>query len=99
VTGRPSFPEPGVPILGLALSEASRDFWDNLDSRTTLRGVTASWPTAEGDMCLALLPGRSTCTRAEDHPGRHMATVVDGFIVSAWPGTHRPCVADLEDPE
>ena len=93
------------PVIGLSLSERDRDFWDDLGSRSTLRGKTADidlFPTHDNDTCLNLLPGRATCSRRDDHPGRHIATLRRGggaaaTVCSAWPGTHRPTVADLED--
>jgi hypothetical protein len=93
-------------IIGLSLSERDQDFWDDLGSKSTLRGKTSDrdlFPTDsnEGDQCLNLLPGRSTCSRRDDHPGRHMAVLGNGdtiprTVCSAWPGTHRPTIADLE---
>jgi hypothetical protein len=95
----------GIPVLGLTDSEESRDFWDDLDGRSTLQYATAdidAFPPAEADQCLDLLPGRSTCSRAADHAGRHVAVLdqPDGTrtICSAWPGTHRPTLTDLRSP-
>ena len=93
-----------MPVLGLSLSERDRDFWDDLGSRSTLRGRTADlalFPASDHDTCLNLLPGRAACSRAIDHPGRHLA-LLGGYdrrryVCSAWPGTHRPALSDLED--
>jgi len=75
-------------------------FWDDLGSRSTLRGRTsdrALFPLSAGDQCLDLLPGRATCSRVAQHDGRHVALLggAKRTVCSAWPGTHRPVVSDL----
>ena len=88
-------------IIGLSLSECDRDFWDDLGSRSTLRGKVHDlelFPTDwEAEACNALLPGRATCSRRDDHKGRHIALLdqPERHVCSAWPGRHRPTPADL----
>jgi hypothetical protein len=76
--------------------------WESRDSRVTLGGVSASWPTDHLAVCAESAPvPDAECSREEGHQGRHMASLGPGWghrVVVAWPGTHRPCKADLTGP-
>lgn len=39
--------------------------------------------------------GGFLCTRKRQHKGRHIALGLGG-VMAAWPGRHRPTIADLE---
>lgn len=43
---------------------------------------------------MARRPG-PVCSRALDHPGRHVACGAEPRVIAAWPGTHEVAIADL----
>lgn len=52
-----------------------------------------------GDECPSETPEDDPwyCSRKLGHPGRHIA--VGAGVAAAWPGTHEPTLADLDDPK
>jgi len=78
------------------------DAWESRNSRATLGGISATWPQGGPEaVCWDAAPFEdAVCSRETGHAGRHMASLGPAYghrIIGAWPGTHRPTKADLDD--
>lgn len=85
-------------LAGAADHRAEQSVW--LGTRNGLEfkaDPRFGWDTP-GDGCGQPAPGEGLgCTRLLGHAGRHIATGMDE-VLAAWPGTHEPTLADLDDP-